>query len=476
MALTQLPLIPEDWQFLIYVPSIALGPLTRRHLRGLDNFQERNYYFAAALKDPRKRVVIVLSNEMGEELLNAHLAILSEALSIPRERYENLYILRVEQPSDKSLSRAVLDDDAILNQLRSITHGRVGGLDFWTVGPDEIELAEELRLPHLGMPAAIINADSKTNAKRIFKTAGVPAPNDFGVYRNLGELLSAFSKNQFPAAGTLLLKLNHEEGGNGIARIALNSDVKDLASLRAAIVIDKSYISLSEFEDEMEAQGALAELFLEGNIIASPSAKMWIDDDASVTCLGTHDQILSNSMYLGCRFPADAKYRSELIRRALLIGNVCAADGWRGLVSVDFLATEHDLSAELWAIEINARKSATTHPYFWVRTLTGAHYRVELGTLIAGDKPVVYETSEYVFSPSLSEISPREILEMIEHAGLGYTAQSGEGILVHMLSSSRTHNKIGVTAISTQGSKATRYIQDVGSLVGAREHSLIASN
>lgn len=475
MTLGQLPVMPEDWQFIVYVPSIALGPLTRRHLQGLDYFQERNYYLAAALTDPRKRVIVILSNEMGDELLNAHLDTLSKALSLPRDRYKNFYILRVEHPSNKSLSRAILDDDATLTQLRSIIEGRVGGLDFWTVGHDEVELAEELRLPHLGMPATVTNADSKTNGKRIFNNAGVPAPVDFGIYRNLVELLRDFIANKFPLTGTLLLKLNHEEGGNGIARIALSSGAKDLASLRAAVVIDKPYISLSEFENEMEAQGALAELFLEGNIIASPSAKMWIDDNAKVHCLGTHDQILSNSMYLGCRFPADAKYRAEVIRHALSIGHVCAEEGWRGLVSVDFLATENDLATQLWAIEINARKSATTHPYYWARTLTGAEYLADQGTLVVGDRSLVYETSEYIFSPSLADISSHEILEIIEQAGLNYDPRSREGVLIHMLSSARTHSKIGITAISAQGATAAGYIRDVGSLFRSREHALAAS-
>ena len=69
---SQLHLLPPEWDTLIYVPSISLGPLTRHYLTGLDYFQERNYYVFGALKDPDKQVICILSKAMQDDLLHGH--------------------------------------------------------------------------------------------------------------------------------------------------------------------------------------------------------------------------------------------------------------------------------------------------------------------------------------------------------------------------------------------------------------------
>lgn len=470
--------MPRAWDTLIYVPSIALGPLTRRYLIGLDYFQERNYYFARALGDQKKQIVFVLSEEIQDDLLHAHVELLRRIFSIPADPVTNLHVLKVEQRPGVSLSAALLGDAAGISKLRSLIHGRNSGLDFWTIGPDEIALANALSLPHIGMPAKLAGADGKADAKRIFKQVGARTPQDFGVFFDIKSIWRHLKANGFPSAGTLLLKLNHEEGGNGIARLRLDAGFETRESLRTAITVDKPYIDFSEFEEEMSAQGALVEIFLADDIIASPSAKMWIDEDGNVSCLATHDQILRDSMYLGCRFPADSSYRKQVRQTALVIGRECAQEGWRGIVSVDFLVTSSPDDAretELWAIEINARKCATTHPYFWTRTLTGAALDAENDMLHVDGRPLVYQSAEYVASPLLAEISGESVLRMIEDAGLGYDPQSKEGVLVHMLSCARAHRKIGVTAISAHHHTADGYIRAVQRLITAPGH-VVESN
>jgi hypothetical protein len=102
----QLRFVPAGWDTLIYVPSIALGPLTRRHLIGLDYFQERNYYLAAALKESNAQIIFVLSRAMQDELLDAHLDLLRRALILSPAALTRLHVLKVEQPPELSLSAA----------------------------------------------------------------------------------------------------------------------------------------------------------------------------------------------------------------------------------------------------------------------------------------------------------------------------------------------------------------------------------
>lgn len=466
----QLRFLPAGWDTLIYVPSIALGPLTRRHLTGLDYFQERNYYLAAALKESNAQIIFVLSRAMQDELLDAHLDLLRRALILSPAALARLHVLKVEQPPELSLSAALLADKKSLDRLTALLAGRRGGFDFWTVGEDEIALSRAFDLPYIGMPAECSGADSKADSKRIFKHLGVRTPSDFGVFFDLPSLRKHASAGTFLQAHTLLLKLNNEEGGNGIARLRLDADFPTDDALRQAIVIDKSYITLSEFEEQMAVQGALVETFLT-EIIASPSVKLCIDDEGDVFCLATHDQILHNSMYLGCRFPADPTYRDLVSRTGLFIGRECAREGWRGIVSVDFLWTGSRGDGDdrkLWAIEINARKGATTHPYFWTRTLTGASYDADRGILEVNGRQTVYRSAEYVTSPHLADISGSQVLRLIRHAGLEYDPDTKQGVLVHMLSCVQRHRKIGVTAIAGNHDDADRYIRDLERIIADR--------
>lgn len=465
--------MPAAWDTLVYVPSIALGPLTRRHLAGLDYFQERNYYLAAGVREPDTQIIFVLSRAMQDDLLDAHLDLLRRTLALSQASLARIHVLKVEQPPDRSLSAALLADKASLERLRTLLQSRRAGFDFWTVGEDEIALAGAFGLPYIGMPPDRAGADSKATAKRMFRQAGVQTPPDFGVFHDLSSLWRACADGTFSPARTVLLKLNSEEGGNGIARLPLDADLSTAQAMRSAIAIDKPYIQLAEFEEQMALQGALVETFLDDNVIASPSVKMLIDEDGKVSCLATHDQILLNSMYLGCRFPADAAYRSLVSSAGFRIGLQCARDGWRGIVSIDFLLTgsragSGPIEQDLWAIEINARKGATTHPYFWTRTLTGATYDADRGILHANGRETVYRSAEYVASPRLAHLSGSQILELIRRADLEYDPATRKGVLVHMLSCARLHRKIGVTAIANTHEDTDTYIRRVELALGGR--------
>ena len=311
--------VPATWDTLIYVPSISLGPLTRRHLIELEYFQERNYYLAAALRDEKFEIIFVVSRAIHDDLLIAHFDLMCRANILPRSAMARLRVIKVEQPPEISLSAALLADIDAIRQLESLLTGRRGGFDFWTVGEDEIALSRALDRPYLGMPAEHCGADTKVAAKKIFDNAGVIAPPDFGVFYKFDDIWGAMQAGTFAGVTTLLLKLNSEEGGNGIARLALDSNPASPEALRKAVIIDKSYIPFDEFEEQMRAQGALLEVFLADEVLASPSAKMFIDDSGEVHVLATHDQVLQNSMYLGCRFPADQAYRSAVMEAGLAI-------------------------------------------------------------------------------------------------------------------------------------------------------------
>ena len=66
------------------------------------------------------------------------------------------------------------------------------------------------------------------------------------------------------------------------------------------------------FSGRIPELGAIVEAFVEGEIKRSPSVQGRITPTGEVEILSTHDQILGGpdgQIYLGCRFPADERYR-----------------------------------------------------------------------------------------------------------------------------------------------------------------------
>ena len=86
-------------------------------------------------------------------------------------------------------------------------------------------------------------------------------PSDFGVFFDLPSLWKHASVGTFSQAHTLLLKLNNEEGGNGIARLRLDADFPTADALRQAIVIDKPYIALSNSRNRWPCRALWSRLF-----------------------------------------------------------------------------------------------------------------------------------------------------------------------------------------------------------------------
>ena len=81
--------------------------------------------------------------------------------------------------------------------------------------------------------------------------------------------------------------------------------------------------------------------------------------------LATHEQVLggdTGQVYIGCGFPADPAYVSELARHGEAIGKLLASRGVVGRLSVDFAATQNDSGKwHIYALEINLRGGGTTH-------------------------------------------------------------------------------------------------------------------
>ncbi|AEA60139.1 peptide ligase PGM1-related protein [Burkholderia gladioli] len=445
---------------IVFIPSISFDGLTKKYLIGLNCFEERNLYYLACLSNPNTRFIAVLSSTVEDAFIDycvdhvSHIGWI-DSTSL-RDRFE---IVRVPTVGDEHLSHALLRQPVVLESLRQrIRRAANPIIDFWLVSPEEIRLAAALNCPYYGLPEFALQFDNKSNARALFREIGLRVPegeehidSPSEAWRALKRLIERTSASEY------LIKLNCEEAGKGIAIVDRESIPQPFEKFASLIKVPKD-IPVDEFLNALCRQGATVEAFIAAPIKACPSVKMEVLADGSVRNLATHDQALNGLAYSGSRFPADESYRSELIRIGYQVAEVAGQRGARGIVSVDFLATKNS-SAEpwtLWGMEINARKGATTHPYYWTRWLTGSDYSVDTGKLTCAAGETVYCASEFFSDPRLHLVPPSLILSDLKESGLDYNHQTRSGVFVHMLSSVRRFSKVGATVIARDSNEVDR--------------------
>ncbi|MTI44310.1 hypothetical protein E1178_11905 [Roseibium hamelinense] len=396
-----------------------------------------------------------MSDRVDETLLYHQLHWLIAIGKLPTDSASRFQLLRVPTTGGQPLAEAILASPAAFSQLRSVVSRGRALLDFWAAGTAENHLANLLECRHTGQPKTVAGSDSKATAKAIFKAAKVQTPDDFGCISTIQDLFRLYH-DRYPdlkARGfrNLMIKLNREEGGTGIARLASDGIYRSETALRQALHFDTKTVSLCEFESAMRGSGALVECEVSGRNLRSPSGTLLISANGHVELLATHDQIVDGCAYTGCRFPADIRYRHNVAAQSLLVARECARRGWRGPVSVDFVvdvSINTEEQPELYAIEINARKTATFHPFLWTKFLTDSRLDPRRGELIRHGMKSVYEAREHVAVASQFARGPKEVIRMLQHSGLLFDATTNTGMIPHHLAGVRATGKIGVTAVA----------------------------
>ncbi|KVR18400.1 hypothetical protein WK13_07970 [Burkholderia ubonensis] len=437
---------------IVFIPSISFDGLTKKYLIGLNCFEERNLYYLACLTNPNTRFIAVLSSTVEDAFIDYCVDHASCARGIDsgllRDRFD---IVRVPTIGDEHLSHALFRQPAILESLQQrIRRAANPIIDFWLVSPEEIRLASALNCPYYGLPDSALQFDNKSNARDLFREIGLHIPDGEEHIDSPREAWLALRRLvERTSASEYLIKLNCEEAGNGIAIVDRESILQPFENFAGLVKVQKD-IPTDEFLNAILQQGATVEAFITAPIKACPSVKMEILADGSVRNLATHDQVLNGMAYSGSRFPADDSYRSDLIRIGYRVAEASSQKGARGIVSVDFLATKNSPAEPwtLWGMEINARKGATTHPYYWTRWLTGSDYSVDTGKLTSAAGDTVYRASEFFSDPRLHLVPPSLILSDLKESGLDYNHHLKSGVFVHMLSSVRRFSKVGATVIA----------------------------
>jgi len=175
----------------------------------------------------------------------------------------------------------------------------------------------------------------------------------------------------------------NDVGGKLIdAHELVNAMAEDIESSFPKMKFTCPCATWNSYRPQLKRLGVIAEMFLEGKDISSPSVQAIIEPDCAtgnhcVHILSTHEQILDDGqIFSGCINPANGHYRKEIITYAKRIGNALADKGVVGHFATDFLTNrrynkEGEIMYDVSAIEINLRQGGTTHTFATMALLCG---------------------------------------------------------------------------------------------------------
>jgi len=462
-------------QVVVVVPSLSLDPEELRKLKGIEHYEERLLFLLILLGMPRTRVVFVSSQPIHEGIVDYYLQLLPGVPYSHARRRLHMFSAYDSSP-DKPLTRKILDRPALLHRLRECVRGtRNAHLTVFNVTALEKTLSVALGIPLLGADPAHLHFGSKSGARKIFRQTKVLFPDGFEDLRDEGDLSRAIVElhARNPDLRRVVLKLNEGFSGEGNAIYPLTA-LKEVWHAphadrrRAARRVRETLPLLTRIQAEglswerylakfRQTQG-IVEAFLEGEEKASPSVQMRLTPLGEAQIISTHDQILGGEdrqVFLGCRFPAEERFRPSLHQAAMEIGRYLAGEGLIERLSIDFLAVPDGADWKLYAVEINLRKGGTTHPFRTLQFLTGGRYDPETG-LFRTSMGVAkyYVASDNLVSECYLGMTPEDLIDVTTYTGLHYNSCSNTGVVFHMIGALSQYGKLGVTCVGNSPAEA----------------------
>ncbi len=201
--------------------------------------------------------------------------------------------------------------------------------------------------------------------------------------------------------------------------------------------------------------------------LRSPSVQLELGP-REARVVSTHDQILTDDMCVGCRFPAEAAYAGLITEAAERIGRHLVDAGAHGRAAIDFIVARNRSGTwSAYAIEINLRKGATTHPLTALELLSGGAYDPTHGTFALGLEERHYVATDHLESPRLTALGKGALFELEALPGLDH---DGCGVVFHMISALDELGRMGMTVIGRSATDAQlRYDTITAQLLAAAD-------
>jgi ATP-grasp domain-containing protein len=356
-----------------------------------------------------------------------------------------LVLVEVDDNSPRHLSEKFAERTELVARLRSTLatarqHGHTTvGLTGFAPSERLDALATAIGLPPATSQGSVMQTvEGKAAGRRLFRRLGVPHPA--GSYtvtrdpRSTAAQIAALSNTH--GLVPWLLKLDRGFGsGHGNALMTPSGP----AFLNPGMTAEVFWRHAAE-------NGLVIERLIEGRL-RYPSVSLRLDAERrTVSVIATHEQIIDAQQgFAGAVAPADARDRREAAQLAELIGEELVGSGAGGYAGVDFLATEHDT---LYALEVNLRRTGTSHADQTVAALLGAVCRD--GELVAGAqlRPIHYSTTDSLINEGYRSITPARLIAGLRRdRELNFDRTRGTGVVPHLWTTMVPYGKLGATAI-----------------------------
>lgn len=433
---------------MVVVPSLSFSVEELVKITGVVHYEERLMCLALQLADPGLRIVYVTSLPIDPAVVDYYMRFLDnpgsarsrlELVSVGEDHPRPLTVKLLHHPRAVTAIRAAIDDPARAHLLS------------FNVTEAERELADALEIPLFGCPPELAWLGSKTGSRETARRSGVGVLTGSERLYSLTDVEQAMEKirSSAPHARAVVVKLNNGFSGQGNAIVELTPDHSPPdAAPTEFCAADETWAS---FGPKIEAEGAIAEELVRDEPMVSPSVQLRIIPGGHVEVVSTHDQVLGgpqNHVYLGCRFPADASYRTEIVERARRVGATLADAGVLGSFGIDFLVAHGHGGNAVYLSEINLRMGGTTHPFWMARLATGGTYDQDSGELMVDGQPRRYVATDNFKDAALVGVSPAEAVARLDASGLAFDRARATGVTLHLLGALPRYGKVGATSIA----------------------------
>ncbi len=438
-------------------------------------FHERSYCHLALLRNEEIQLVLVTSESIDGFTIDYHLRDLyqmsDEQQAAAKER---LILLTANTNTSGYLIDQVLNSQETIEKLKGFLVGDTELINFSS--SEKINLLGQILGASVQESAHLLSQlwGSKSGSRKVLSRSNVSIPRGTNlILKDLNDVRAAALdlSSASPPAQYVILKLNSTSWSSGLGNVLI-----DCKKLIESNDLSQSVSSIlqpwEDFADEVAKEGAIVEEYLL-NVVSSPSAQGYIDPDGEVKILSTHEQILEQGKFLGCVFPADARYLFELDKAARKIGSTLRDLGIRGAFGVDFLGFK---DGHLLATEINIRKLGTSHVLTYVEAILEAGVGTD-GLLRNRNGIPIYYVQKRVYEPLLLKyLSPELAIEVLKESNLFYSHDTQSGVVLLAFSALENCGFVEVIAIGQTRSEAFVLSQDAQVVLFNRAELLRANS
>ncbi len=436
----------------IVLPSLTFPESELRKIIGIQYYEERLLFLLLLLRHEALRVVFVTSLRVEEPIVDYYLRFIPPE----REPGKRLYLVALWDPEPRALTSKLLERPDELRRLKELGAGGESVLVVFNATEQEREVADHLGVSLYASDPSLAYLGYKSGSRRVAREAGVPVlPGAEDLYSVEDVEAALVELRREVGSGAAVIKLDRGFSGQGNAIVDLAALGEPLTGTRTVFCAQEE--SWSSYAAKIADEGAIVEQLVRVPGMRSPSVQLRIGADGSCEVVSTHDQILGgpdDQVYLGCRFPASATYRSVIQEHALRVAKVLSDRGVVGTFGIDFIVVPNGGSHDVFLSEINLRLGGTTHPFLFAKEACGARYDPASGELVADGRAKSYVATDNLKSERYVGLFPQHVIAAFDRTGLAFDRGTNTGVLLHLLGPLRRHGKIGLTCVADSPEEA----------------------